>query len=113
MICQICYLSIIAPHGNSRYCKACADSINNMNSKLSYGKRSIMANRYWLSNRTLKNAWDFTDPEKVHELEVLVDDGLDIKNYKSKITIKNETVYTYGNFGFYYLTDKNIIICKL
>ena len=72
-----------------------------------------MANRYWLSNRTLKNAWDFTDPEKVHELEVLVEDGLDIKNYKSKITIKNETVYTYGNFGFYYLTDKNIIICKL
>jgi len=113
MICISCFIKERKPHGNSAYCEECADEINNINSKISYAEKAIKANKYWLSERALKSAWRITDRYKIHNLDDLIEMGLDINNYRTKNTINNKVVYIYGKFGFYYLNEKTIIICKI
>lgn len=113
MNCPFCKLEISNAHGNRIYHPECAYQLKKIRSKKTYAIKSIKSNRYWLSERALKSAWFYNEPDTIHEISTLIENGLDIQNYEYKRTIRGYTVFFFGKFGFYYYNDQNVIICKI
>jgi hypothetical protein len=113
MTCLYCSQTITKPHGNSKYHETCTYELKKRRSRLRYAALAIKNNKYWNSERILRNAYEEADPNKEHEIEELINNGLDIKNYQEEKTVNGSKVYTYIKFGFSYIPPKTIIICKI
>ncbi len=113
MICSYCDLTINNPHGNRKYHPECSRKKKRERSKRRYYKMAIASDPLWNSERLLRNTYQEDNPYKTYDLNELISEGLDIECYQSKKTTKEKTIWIYKKHGFYFLTTKRIIICKI
>jgi len=100
-------------HGNRLRPPVEAYEVKKQRSRDRYAASQLKNNGYWLHSKILRNLANLYGLDTEIPYLEFIKLGFDFKKFKSNKVLRGYTVYMYDNYGIYFLSNKNLCICKI
>ncbi len=113
IFCDYCDRIIYKPHGNQKWHHECNYNVRKKRSIEQYARDKLLGDPYWLNERILREQFYGSVEHAEIDPDILEKAGFNFNLFTSEKKRRGQLIFRIHKFGFKFLQNKKIIVCKL